>query len=187
MTASMAMMAAKSGMGAALAMNDAFRQQAAAALQSGALQIQMDEIQARTKMQIQNIYKTSEKVQSAQTAAFVAGGVEISGSALSVISDTINDAAQAAYIRQRESDYDTMSIGMEKYAQDQAASNETMLLKVGAGLIGAGAEYAGAVKDHNKVNGGINRSSGGYGLGDTYAQQDAFGGTTGYSKAYMEM
>lgn len=161
MTASLAMMGAKAGFETAVAFNQAFQSQAQAQLQSGALQRQMEEIDLRTKMQIRNIYKQSEKVQSAQTAAFTAGGVELSGSAMSVVSDTINDAAEAAYIRQRESDYDLMVIGMQKHGYDKMASNETLMLNLASATIGGVTSFA---KSYAKADMKKQKSS----IGDDY-------------------
>src|SRR5688500_6321141 len=132
----MQMFAARRGLETGLAMNDAFQQQAQAELNSQALEIQMQEIETRTKMQIQNIYQQSEKVQSHQVAAFISGGVELSGSAMTVISDTIHAAAEAAYVRQRVSDYDRMGIAMEQHKFEQMASNETLYLNLAAATIG---------------------------------------------------
>lgn len=164
----MAMFAAQRGAETAIKWNEAFQAQAQAQLQSGALQMQMEEIQLRTDMQIRNIYKTSEKVQSAQTAAFTAGGVEISGSAMSVISDTINNAAEAAYIRQREANYDLLSTGMEKYKYDQMGSNETLMLKLATATIGGAKDFASDMKGRKLK--GIGEDS-----ADTAMEEDSLG------------
>lgn len=181
------MFAAQRGVETAVKFNEVFRQQAQAQLQSGQLARQMEEIESRTKMQLQNIYQASEKVQSAQISAFVSGGVELSGSAMSVISDTINDAAEAAYIRQRESDYDRMSIGIEKFAYDDMASNETMMLGLAAATLGGAASFGGDMARQGKGSKGGDTGSSSYSLGDIYDTKDRAGGTTGYSRAYLEM
>jgi hypothetical protein len=180
MTASLAMMGAKHAAGTAIGWYEAFQSQAQAQLQSGALQYQMDEIESRTKQQIQNIYKYSDKVTSNQEAAFQSAGVEMSGSAMSVVSDTLNNAAEAAYIRQRESDYDLLSVGMEKYKYDQMASNETLLLNLATTTIGGAkgfaSDYADSQKAHTKNRGAA-----------TGLSEDAAGGTTSYSRDYLSM
>lgn len=118
---------------------DAFRQQAAAGLKADALQTQMDEIAVRTKMQSAKIAQKAERAVAEQTASFVSAGVEISGSAMSVLADTVSNAAEAAYIRQREAAYDMEVMAAEKGALDKAASNTTLLLNAtAAGISGAG-------------------------------------------------
>lgn len=143
MADALTLFAVQRGMQAGAGIGDAFKQQAYAALKSDMMQRQMDEIETRTKMQIENIYKQAEKVQSHQVAAFISGGVTLSGSAMSVVSDTMADAAQAAYIRQRESDYDVSSLMIEKSQYDAAASSETLMLNIAASSIGAYASFKG--------------------------------------------
>ena len=173
----MALFAAQRGIETGLAMKGAFDSQQLALQQSANLEMQMEEIQTRTNMQIQNIYQKSEKVVAAQEAAFTKAGVQISGSAMSVISDTLNDAAKSAYIRQRETDYDLMGISMDKAHYDRMGSTETLLLNLGAaGLKG----YAGHKKDQFNYARKSIRNIGAAGLG-----VDEAGGTTQYSRDYL--
>lgn len=187
----MALFAAQRGIETGLAMKGAFDSQAMARAQSANMERQMSEIEARSKMQLQNIYQQSDKVVATQQAAFITGGVKLSGSAMSVISDTLNDAAQAAYIRQRETDYDLMSLSIEKAGYDQMASNESLLLNLGvAGVNGVASlaldkyKYDRATtkeRGATKIGGGgpmatgsnggagITSSNGSSGLGDAYA------------------
>lgn len=173
---------AATGIDLGLKMGEAFQQQYAAQAASFNLQRQMDEIDWRTDAAIQDIYKTSEKVQSNQVAAFIKGGVEISGSALSVLSDTISDAASAAYIRQRESDYDKLGLAISKAGYDRMASNEALLLNMGSTAIGGISKAATAKYGNNKAD---VRNRGAAGLGETNLPVDRAGGTTGYSRDYL--
>ncbi len=138
------------GIEMAMSLNSAFQEQAYAQLQSDMMQRQMDEIESRTQIEIYNINKSSEKVVANQQAAFIMGGVELSGSAMNVISDTMNDAAEAAYIRQRETDYEMVSSTMEKTAFDRAASTEAFTLKMLAAGLGSATGYAKNMAAHNK-------------------------------------
>lgn len=133
--------AAARGLEFAGAMYGAYQDQAYAAIQAGNMQRQMEEIEARTKMELVQINLQSEKVVANQQAAFISGGVELSGSAMSVVSDTLNDAAQAAYIRRREADYDLGSLAIEKAQYKSAASSETLMLKIAAAGVGTVANH----------------------------------------------
>jgi hypothetical protein len=174
MADAMAIFAAQRGLETGLQMKSAFDAQATAAIQASMLEMQMQEIESRTQMQIQNIYKQGEKVVSEQQAAFIKGGVELSGSAMSVISDTLNDAATAAYIRQRESDYELIGIAGQKGYYEQMASNENLWLNLTAAGINGVAGVAGDMykykQAHTKKIGGTEGISS--------------GGTSSYSASY---
>ena len=139
-----AALAAAAGLQLAAGINTAFQEQAFAQLQSFNIKRQMDEIEDRTNIEIGKINQKAEKVVASQTAAYISSGVELSGSAMSIVSDTLSDAAQETFMRQRETDYTLMSMGMEKHQMDKMGSNEAMLMKIGTSAIGAGTSYAGA-------------------------------------------
>jgi hypothetical protein len=159
---SVALLAASHGIDTALKIKNAFDEQVQAKFLSLGLEKQMQEIEARTQMQIQNIYKQSDKIVAQQEAAFISGGVELSGSAMSVISDTINNAAEASYIRQREADYELLGIAMKKSQYDSMASNETLLFSLAAAGIGG---TAGVATDMYKLNRSSTRDRGASGIG----------------------
>lgn len=186
----MQLFAAQKGIETGLAMKGAFDAQATARAQAASMERQMQEIEARTRMQIQSIHQQSEKVVATQQAAFISGGVKLTGSAMSVISDTLNDAAQATYIRQRETDYDLIGLSMEKASFDKMASDETLLLGLtAAGIQGAaglalakyqygrkstrdtGTTSIGGGGPATSSNGGAGSYAGGgsSGIGDAYA------------------
>jgi hypothetical protein len=158
----LALFAAQRGIQTGFAIKEAFDAQAQAEMQSASIERQMVEIEERTKMQIQNIWQGSEKVEANQKAAFIAGGVELTGSAMSVISDTLNNAARAAYIRQRESDYDLMSLSMEQTQYDKMASNETLWLNIAAAGLGGASGFMSDVYANNRRS---TRDAGATGIG----------------------
>jgi hypothetical protein len=164
-----------SGLGSAVS------QQAYAEFQSGMMERQMAEINARTGMQIASVNASAEKVVAVQEAAFANAGVKLSGSAMSVVSDTMNDAAQAAYIRRREADYALMSTSIEKSQYDFMAKNEQMYLKMAGAGLGAAAGYGKDMYGYNKAHTGSGSSNrGAVGLGE-----DRAGGTTQASRDYL--
>lgn len=181
-----AIFAVSRGLEVASGINSAFQEQAYASIQEGLISRQMDEINTRTNMQIAQINQQAEKVSATQQAAFISGGVQVTGSAMDVISDTLNDAAQSAYIRRREADYDLMGLAMNKQQYHSMASNETLLLKSAAATLGGAAGFA---KDMAMYSKGSGKTRAG-GIGDTTpgnGQLDALGGDTQYSLDYMKM
>lgn len=176
----LALFAAQKGIQTGFAMKDAFDSQAQAEMSSAAIERQMTEIQERTKMQIQNIWQSAAKVEGGQKAAFISGGVELTGSAMSVVSDTLNNAAMSAYIRQRETDYEMMSLDMKQEQFDKMASNETLLLNLSAAALGGAGGFMQDMYSNNRKS---TRDAGTQGIGDSGT--DAFGGTTSYSTSYI--
>lgn len=167
----LALFAAQKGIQTGFAMKEAFDAQAQAELASASIEHQMEEIKQRTQMQIQNIWQASAKIEANQKAAFIAGGVELTGSAMSVVSDTLNNAAMAAYVRQRETDYEMMSLEMKQEQYDKMASNETLLLNLSAAALGGAGGFMGDMYSYNRrstrdagtqgIGGGSTPSSGG--------------------------
>lgn len=139
----MALFAAQRGIETSLAVKGAMDAQVIAKYQSAAIENQMNEIENRTKIQIQQIHQQSDKVVASQQEAFISGGVRLSGSAMSVISDTLNNAAQSAYIRQRETSYELIGSAMEKANYDKMASNETLMLNIGGSMLLGAASLGG--------------------------------------------
>jgi hypothetical protein len=182
-----AIFAVSRGLEAASGINSAFQEQAYAQLQEGLIQKQMDEINTRTNMQIAQINKEAEKFTAKQEVGFISGGVELTGTPMNVISDSLNDAAQAAYIRRREADYDLMGLAMDKSQYHRMASNETLILKAATATIGATAGYAADKAMYGK---GAGKTRSANGIGDTTpgnGLKDAFGGDTQESLDYMKM
>lgn len=178
MSAALGIAGISSGLQLASGVNQAFQEQAYAQLQSGMMQRQMEELEYRNKVNLRQIAEKAEKVTAAQTGAYVMAGVEISGSAMDVISDTMNDAAQAQYMRMREHEYTMSNLAMDKYNMDARGSNQALFLKIASAGLGAGANFAQAYALSEKGSGKKTAS----GLG-----QDSFGGTTQYSRDYMSM
>lgn len=117
--------------------------------QAGLIDLQMQEMRANHSMNLDSIRERGDKVVSDQVATFISAGVEMEGSPMSVVSDTMNDAAKEAYILQREH-----GARMENAARDQAfykaqGSVESMLLKSAALSFGT---YAGMKSDEYKYN-----------------------------------
>jgi hypothetical protein len=129
------------GMEAGQNIGEAYRQHAFAAAKQDELTRKMDEIESRTKMNIQDIAAKRERVQSEQVAAFVSAGVELTGSPMSVVSDTLNEAAQAAFIMQREADYDMISAAKEQAQIKEAGSRMNLMLNIAAATVGGYANY----------------------------------------------
>ena len=143
-------------------------------LQAGSIQRQMDELAIRNRNNQQQIYKGAEKVQSQQQAAYTAGGVDVSGSAMSVISDTLSNAAQAAYIQQREYDYNRENMGLKQSIEENAGSDMNTFLSIAAAGVSGTAKYQASQYEYNKMN---KRNTGASGLGSTVSDT-----TTSYNK-----
>lgn len=138
----LALMGIQRGMQAGQGIGDAFRAQAAAEIQAMNLDRQIAEIEGRNKLALQEIYKKGDEVVAEQTAAFISGGVDMTGSAMSVVSDTLNNAAKSAFMRQREVDYTLGSLEMQKRQFERDASTTNLLLRMGTSVLGAGSGMA---------------------------------------------
>lgn len=159
----LAIFAAQRGLQTALEIKQARDAQVQAEFSAAAIERQMGEIQDRTKEQVNNIWAQAEKVSAIQQGAFISGGVELTGSALSVVSDTMNNAARAAYIRQRETDYEMIGLAFNKGQYEQMASDETLLLRIGAAGVNG---VAGLMQDKYAYNRRSLRDAGTSGIGD---------------------
>lgn len=125
----------------------AFKQQMFAQLQAESIGNQMQEIEQRSRMAIANTWQKAEQVEAKQIAAIVSGGVELSGSSMANLSNTLNQAAQEAFIKRRETDYNKMILGIEQSQYEEMGSIENLLLNVGASAVSG---YAGYQTDKQK-------------------------------------
>jgi hypothetical protein len=165
--------------------NEAFKAQALAELQVMGIERQMSEMQQRNQMQQKAIEEKGSQAIAEQTAAFVQSGVKLTGSPMTVLSDTIADAAEAAYIQQRETDYTLTNLAVDKSIAERAASNQQLILNIAAGAVGAAGTYAkslqaqnsGVTKNRGAFNAAqaqadgapvVSTSATSYGLGDAY-------------------
>jgi hypothetical protein len=146
-----ALFAAQAGLKTFQGIQQAYQMKAMAELKLEALDMQTAEMQARTRMQIDKIHQRSDQIRSEQEAAFVKSGVTMSGSAMSVVSDTLSQAAEAAYIRQRETNYDIMSLAGEKAAAKSAASNSQLLFNIATSAAGGVQTYFESMKNYNQA------------------------------------
>ena len=81
------------------------------------------EIAARASQSISNILVKKDKVQSAQTLAFVKSGVKLEGSAIDVLQETAHEAFESARVRQKEADF---AIGQEEVSKSVAKAKARM-------------------------------------------------------------
>lgn len=151
MASSLAIFAAARGMEAGQGIADAYKTKVFAELQYNAVQSQIEEIDKRASIEIGQTFSQGERIVAEQTAAFVKGGVELEGSAMDVISDTMSDAAEAAYIRRREADYEIVGLEMQKASLKEASSDLNFYLN---SLSAVGGAYAGYQTDLMRYNKG---------------------------------
>lgn len=157
MASALAMFAASRGMQAGKGIADAYKQKVFSALQANALKNQINEIDKRASIEIGQILQSGREVVAEQTGAFIKGGVKIEGSAMDVLSDTMTDAAEAAYIRRREADYQIVGLEMQRASLKEASSDFNFLLN----SLSAGAEaYVGYMGDEYMYNRGSLRDKG---------------------------
>jgi len=156
MANALSIFAMQRGMEGGQGIGEAYKQHAFSQLRADEFDRKMQEMNDRTKYNIANIDAKRERVQSELLSAFISGGVEMTGSAMSVVADTLNEAAQAAYIMQRESDYDMISASKEKAQIKEAGSRMNMLLNMAAASVGSYANYK---ADSYKYNMATPRSS----------------------------
>jgi hypothetical protein len=149
MASSLAIFAAARGMQAGQGIGDAYKQKVFAKLQADAVKNQISEIDKRASIEIGQIFAQGERVAAEQTAAYIKGGVEIEGSAMDTISDTMSDAAEAAYIRRREADYEIVGLEMQKASLKEASSDMNFFLN---SLSAVGGAYAGYQMDKYQYN-----------------------------------
>lgn len=159
-TAKMAL--AKRSIENATSIYEAYQEQVQAGILANNVQSAMDEIQVRTDMQVANIFEQADKVVAAQKSSYVKAGVEFSGSAMSVISDTVNDAAEAVFIKQMEANYELQGLAFKKGALERQASNANLLTEIAKGTLKSAAGLAGDFADIKKGN---SKNTGAMGLG----------------------
>lgn len=144
MASSLAMFAAARSMQAGQGIGQAYKTKLFSALQAEAVKNQAREIDKRASVEIGQIFSAGERVASEQTAAFIKGGVKIEGTAMDVLSDTMSDAAEAAYIRRREADYEIIGLEMQRASLKEASSDMNFFLN---SLSAAGGAYMGYQTD----------------------------------------
>lgn len=154
---SLAIFAAARGMEAGQGISQAYQQKLFAKLQADAVKNQIREIDKRASIEIGQIFAQGERVTAEQTAAFIKGGVDIEGSALDVLSDTMSDAAEAAYIRRREADYEMVGLEMQRASLQEASSDLNFFLNSLSAVGAAGAGFAG---DYYNYRSGSTRKRG---------------------------
>lgn len=138
------------GVQGGMAIGDAYKAKVNAQMQSSAIEMQMQEIDARSNIAVHEINKQGERVKAAQEGAYIKAGVEMEGSAMEVVSDTLADAAEAAMISKRQADYDMIGLAMQQAAADSQASDLNFLLNSAAGAGSAYAAYQGDKYSSNK-------------------------------------
>jgi len=157
MASSLAIFAAARGMEAGQGIGQAYKTKLFSALQAEAMKNQIHEIDQRASIEVGQIYEKGRRVASEQIAAFIKGGVEIEGSAMDTLSDTLSDAAEAAYIRRREADYQIVGLEMQRAALKEASSDMNFFLN---SLSAVGGAYAGYKADEFTYNRSSLRSVG---------------------------
>jgi len=150
MASSLAIFAAARGMQAGKEIGAAYKQKVFGELQADALKNQMAEIDSRASIQIGQIFAQGEQVVAEQTGAYIKSGVELSGSAMDVLSDTMADAAEAAYIRRREADYQITGLSMQEASLREASSDLNFFLNSASAAGGAYASYQGDKYNYNR-------------------------------------
>lgn len=122
---------------------DAYKQRLFSRLQEDAITNQMSEITTQTNNTVTQIQAQGKKVISAQEQAYLKGGVELEGSAMDVISETMSDVAEASYARQREAGFQLEGAAMDRAKAKQAGSDLNFLLNSAAAVGNAYASYQG--------------------------------------------
>lgn len=167
--ASLAIFAAARGMEAGQGISEAYKQKVFASLQADAVKNQIKEIDKRASIEIGQVFEQGERVVAEQTAAFIKGGVDLSGSAMDVISDTMSDAAEAAYVRRREADYEMIGLKMQEASLREAGSDLNFFLNSLSAVGGAAANFAGDYAMYNKGSSG--KSTSAFAKNDAYVNQ----------------
>jgi type II secretory pathway component PulF len=159
----MALFGVRRGIETGQQISEAFNQQSLAQLNSDSLRMKLKEIERRATEFSRDTSERADKTVSYQQAAFTQAGVKLTGSSLSVMSDTLNKAARESFLRQREMDYESATIATKKAAYDRMASNETLFLSLAtAGVSG----YANLKMDEFQYNRASMRNRGPSGLGE---------------------
>ena len=130
---------------------DAYKLKLFSQLKADAVANQMSQISIATDQQVRQISAQGKKVVSAQEQAFLKGGVELEGSAMDVIAETVADVAEASYIRQMESGFQLENLAMEKSRLDSEGSDINFLLNSAASVTNAYASYQGDLNNYNRA------------------------------------
>lgn len=130
--------------------------------QAGLIDLQMENMKINHTINLDSVRGRADKVVAEQAAAFISAGVEMEGSPMSVVSDTMNDAAKEAFILQREHSSRMESAARDKAYYESQASTESMLLKTAALSFNA---YAGMKTDEYKYNKANTKNRGASGIG----------------------
>jgi len=162
MANALAIFAASRGIQAGQGLGDAYKTKLFSSLQAEAVKNQIHEVDKRASIEIGQIFAQGERVASEQTAAFIKGGVELEGTAMDVLSDTMSDAAEAAYIRRREADYEIVGLEMQRASLKEASSDMNFFLN---SLSAVGGAYAGYMGDKAMYERGTLRNRGTSGTG----------------------
>lgn len=141
MASALALFAASRGLQTGQGIGQAAQQREFGRLQADLLASQMQEIDKRASIEIGQIFAKGERVVAEQEVAFVKGGVEMEGSAMTVISETMADAAEAAYIRRKEADYEMVGLAMQEASMREAASDQNFYMNSIAAVLGGAAGF----------------------------------------------
>lgn len=140
------------GLEAAQGVTEAYQQKVFSELNAAILGDQMQSIEDDITTSLRHVKEKSKRVVSEQEMAFVKGGVELEGTAMDVIGDTVANAAEAAYLRRRQADYQLTQIAGEKAALEEASSDMNFLLNAATAVGGAYAGYLGDMASYNRLN-----------------------------------
>jgi hypothetical protein len=92
-------------------------------LRAEAIKRRQDEIGERAEISLLNIAKQEKKVVAAQAGAFQKSGVKLEGSALNVLSQTVNEATEAKLMKQREASFEQSKLEVERVLSERKAEN----------------------------------------------------------------
>jgi hypothetical protein len=106
-------------------------------LQSSILGGVQDEIASRASESILNIGEQERQVVGMQKAHFAKSGVKLEGSAIDVIQETINKATESMLVKQREADFKSTQLDVQKklsqFQQSTIATNSLLsIANIGA-------------------------------------------------------
>lgn len=93
---------------------EGYSQWAQNSLQAASIEKRQNEISRRADVSIANLFNQGEQIASKQASAFIKSGVKLEGSALSVMSETMEQATEAARIRRMEADFEIGQMEVEK-------------------------------------------------------------------------
>lgn len=162
---SLALMGASRLMQVGSGIAKAYQQKIFAQLQADAIGNAISEIENRASIDSRNRFERGDVVAAEQMSAYTSGGVELEGSAMDVISDTLSDAAESAFIRQKEATYEMVRLSGDKALLEEQASRTNFILNsLAAGLGGAGG-FAGDYASYRRGGTGDVKSADGLFVG----------------------